>query len=110
MGKPESAVEKHLRRRVLENGGFIEKWESSGSSGLPDRTVVLNGYAIFVETKAPGEKARELQRITMKEIRMAGGDAIVLDTKDKIDKFVELIMSLPPRKPVFQSIDDLRLS
>ena len=110
MGKPEGAVEKHLRKRVLENGGFIEKWESSGSSGLPDRTVVLNGYTIFVETKAPGEKARDLQRLTMKEIRKAGGDALVLDTKDKIDEFISLVASLPPRKPIFQSIDDLRLS
>ena len=99
MGKPEAAVENYLRNRIRSLGGFIEKWESPGTAGLPDEVVVFRGKTTFVETKAPGEKARELQRLTMKEIRLAGGDARVIDTRDKVDAFIEELLLLPELLP-----------
>ena len=95
MGKPEGAVENYLRNKIRGLGGFIEKWESPGTAGLPDEIVIFRGKTTFVETKAPGEKARELQRLTMKEIRLAGGDARVIDTRDKVDDFIKELLLLP---------------
>ena len=57
----EKYIEQKLVREVKKRGGLCEKW-NSGSSGWPDRIVLLpDGKIGFVEVKAPGEKPRKLQ-------------------------------------------------
>ena len=90
----ESTVEGYLGRQVRGLGGFCMKWVSPGSSGVPDRIVVLKGgRVIFVETKAPGKKPRALQRHLHAKLRSVGCDVRVIDTKEKVDLFIEEVRS-----------------
>lgn len=57
----EKYIEQKLVREVKKRGGLCEKW-NSGSSGWPDRLVLLpDGKFGLVEVKASGKKPRVLQ-------------------------------------------------
>lgn len=88
MGKPEEYVEGYLRKRVMAAGGQCWKFTSPGKSGVPDRVVVLAGRTVFVETKALGKKPRPLQLARHREIRAAGGDVRVMDTRGQVDDLI----------------------
>lgn len=88
MGKPEEYVEGYLRKRVTAAGGQCWKWVAPGKSGVPDRVVVLAGRVVFVETKAPGGKPRPLQLVRHRELRAAGADVRVFDTREQVDALV----------------------
>lgn len=69
-------------------------------AGLPDLLVVLgsltpsgapllrSGRAIFMEVKAPGQKATPLQLETLRRIREAGSVAEVVDSVDKAREII----------------------
>lgn len=88
MGKPEEYVEGYLRRRVMAAGGECWKWTSPGKSGVPDRVVVLAGQVVFVETKAEGKKPRPLQLVRHRELRAAGADVRVIDTREQVNDLI----------------------
>jgi len=94
VGKPESYIENYLYREVKKRRGLCMKFVSA-ITGVPDRIVVLNGRTIFVETKAPGESLRRLQEIRVAEIRAAGGDVRVIDTRELVDEFITEITATP---------------
>ena len=57
----EKYIEQKLVREVKKRGGLCEKW-NSGSSGWPDRLVLLpDGKFGLVEVKASGKKPRALE-------------------------------------------------
>ena len=57
----EKYIEQQLAKEVRSRGGLCEKW-NSGTSGWPDRIVILpDGKVGFVEVKAPGKEPRKLQ-------------------------------------------------
>lgn len=88
MGKAEDYVEGYLYDRVKARGGMCLKF-TSGISGVPDRIVILNGRTVFVETKAPGGKPRRLQLVRHQEMRTAGADVRVIDTRPQVDDLVD---------------------
>lgn len=94
MGKAENYVEGYLYKRVKAHRGMCMKF-ISGITGVPDRIVVLAGRTVFVETKAPGETARRLQEVRHSEIRAAGGDVRVIDTREQVDVFVAEMLADP---------------
>lgn len=57
----ESDIEKYLVKQVKVLGGEIRKVRWIGRRGAPDRLVMLPGRSVWVELKAPGEKARPHQ-------------------------------------------------
>lgn len=88
MGKAEAYVEKYLKKKIEAAGGLCYKF-TSGSNGVPDRVIVLNGHTIFVETKAPdGKDPRVLQKVQIRRIHHAGGDARVIHTRDLVDDLI----------------------
>jgi hypothetical protein len=88
----ESNVEGYLKREVAAIGGQCRKWVSPGCRGVPDQIVMMPGERIwFVETKAPGEKARPQQAKRHKELRALGFKVLVLDTNEKVARFVASI-------------------
>lgn len=89
----ESVIEDYLIRRVRQLGGWTSKWVSPACSGLPDRIVILNGHTVFVETKAPGKKARELQKMTFDDIRECGGHVYVAATQAEVDEVLSELSS-----------------
>ena len=82
--KREKAIERKLVAEVKKRGGLCEKW-TSGTSGWPDRIVLLPGSRFaFVEVKAPGEKPRPLQLHRHKQLRKLGFKVYVLDDEKQI--------------------------
>lgn len=76
--------------------GYYEKRWGGGTftkSGLPDMHIVVNGYSVDVELKAPTGRISELQKIMIKQIRNAGGFAFVLYPSGYLD-FVKFITDL----------------
>ena len=83
----EKDIEKHLRIEVKRHGGMALKFVSPGTSGVPDRIVLLpGGRMFFAELKAPGRKPRPLQMKMHKELRLLGFNVLVFDDKEQIDE------------------------
>lgn len=59
----EKELEAKLVRAIKARGGFALKWVSPGTTGLPDRIILLPGARIaFVEMKRPkGSRVSALQ-------------------------------------------------
>lgn len=91
MGRAEGYVEKYLKKKVEAAGGMCMKF-TSGIRGVPDRVIVLSGHTIFVETKARGKKLEPLQRVRIRQMREAGADVRVADTRTLIDQLIQEIL------------------
>ncbi len=87
----EHDVEGRLRDKVRQKlGGLALKFISPGFAGVPDRIVLLPGARIiFVETKPPKKKPRKLQQRVADMIRALGFDVRYIDTKAKVDAFIQ---------------------
>ena len=84
----ERDVEKALCKRVKELGGMCEKFTSPGRRSVPDRLVTLpGGCIIFVELKAPGKTATDLQERDHNRRRALGCDVRVIDTVEAANAF-----------------------
>lgn len=80
----ERDIEQQLVVETKKMKGLCEKW-TSGSSGWPDRIVILPGSRIaFVEVKAPGKEPRPLQLKRHKQLRALGFKVYVLDRPEQI--------------------------
>lgn len=88
----ESTVERHLRRQVstvLKGNAY--KFTSPGRNNVPDRILCLpGGHLHFVETKAPGKKAKPGQAREHVRLQKLGFSVVVLDTTEKVDRFIEM--------------------
>lgn len=72
-----------LTQALERRGAWVEKISGSPyqARGLPDLLICYRGRFIMFECKRYiGDKGRPLQRYTMRQIRAAGGVAIVPDT------------------------------
>ncbi len=90
MSTLEKEVESRLRTKVKNKlGGMALKFVSPGLRGVPDRIVLLpGGRIVFVETKAPKENLRKLQKYVCELIEALGFDVRRIDTKEKVDQFI----------------------
>ena len=75
----ESELEKECRQLALDAGGELLKWVRPGVRGVPDRILLMpNGFIVFIEFKAPGEKPKPWQDRWLKRLRTLGFDAVVV--------------------------------
>ena len=89
----EKYMEQKLVQEVKKRGGLCEKW-NSGSSGWPDRIILLpDGKIGFVEVKAPGEKTRKLQVHRHDQLRALGYEVFVLDDLGQIGGIIDAIQT-----------------
>lgn len=93
----ENDIEEYLGKRAKEENGIYFKFISPGNSGVPDRILIIKGYTIFIELKAPGKTTRELQTETIKKMRKQGATVFVFDSKEQID---ELFFNIQHNKPI----------
>lgn len=85
----EQTIERHLARRVKEQGGLALKLPALFCAGLPDRLVLLpGGRAAFVELKAPGCRPRPLQVRMHATLRGLGFRVETIDSLDGITSFL----------------------
>ena len=88
----EKDVEMYLVRRVKESGGKAYKFVSPGNRGIPDRICVLpKGNIVFVECKAPNKHLHPLQRKVIDSFHLLGHEVLVIDSKELVDTFLEVI-------------------
>jgi hypothetical protein len=87
----EKSIEQYLRDEVRKIGGRAYKFVSPGNDGVPDRLVCLpGGRALFVETKATGEKATDQQLLQQKRLIDLGFIVFNnIDSKDWVNCVIE---------------------
>ena len=77
-----------------ERGGLAWKFTAPGTSGVPDRIVLLrDGKVGFVEVKAPGKKTRPIQERRLRELRQLGFYAAVIDGVEQIGGVLDAIQA-----------------
>lgn len=92
---PEGRVSAALRQCVINAGGEIRKVQWQGRVGAPDWLVMLQGGAVFVETKAPGEVPRRSQIVEFQRISRASGiPVLVLDCAANAGVAVKALQAL----------------
>ena len=90
----EKSIEEKLVDAVKEKGGVCWKFTSPGTSGVPDRIVLMpSGRIGFVEVKAAGKTPRPLQRLRIRTLRRLGFKAFVLDSPDQIGGIIDEIQT-----------------
>jgi len=97
--KPESLelerdVEARLTKRCKEAGWYCRKFVSPGCRSVPDRVVIANGNAYFIELKAPGRVPRRDQLAEHAEIRAQGVEVVILDTRSAVDAWCAGVAAL----------------
>lgn len=100
MGKPEGIVETYMRKRANEMGFLFYKFISPANSGVPDRVVIGNGYAFFVEIKkSPTEEPRKLQRRVINRMIEHGAAVYVIGSKEDAEILLQSYAEKKPQKP-----------
>mgnify|MGYP003533578676 FL=1 len=85
----EKFIELSLVRAIKAAGGICPKYMAPGTSGMPDRIVLMpNGQMCFVELKAPGKKPRPLQERMHEKLRALGFDVYVIDSTEQIKEMI----------------------
>jgi len=88
----EKEVERHLVKKVKEQEGLAIKLLAVHFVGLPDRLVLLpKARMFFVELKRPKAKPRKIQLYVHDLLRSLGFDVRVIDSKEKVDAFIQSI-------------------
>jgi hypothetical protein len=92
----ESQIEEYLVAKVKELGGEVRKVQWVGRRGAPDRLVMFcrqaRGYhvahTIWVELKAPGEKAKPHQLREHERMRAMGQRVEVIDSIEGVEELL----------------------
>ena len=101
-GRVKDMVKDYLRRRNVKatHPGIIHAhWPVQRGMGTPtlDCNVTINGYAMSVETKAPGETPTPRQWLTIQAKRRAKEIVLVVDgsftTMRDLEHCVDLLLS-----------------
>lgn len=82
----ERDIEAHLVDQVKKAGGEVRKVKWIGRHGAPDRLVMLPGKSLWVELKAPGEKAKPHQAREHERMRGMGQHVEVVDSFERVDE------------------------
>ena len=91
MKESEKVLERNLNKDVKTLGGWSIKILSNFITGLPDRLVLHNARAYFVEVKSEGKEPSARQRIVHKKLEALGFPVSVIDTTEKLNNFINEI-------------------
>lgn len=86
----ESDIETYLVEQVWKAGGEVRKVKWIGRRGAPDRVVMQlrRRNTVWVELKAPGEKAKPHQHREHERMRAMGQDVVVIDSFEGVDRLI----------------------
>lgn len=89
----ESVIEARLRDGVKAMDGICWKFVSPGTTGVPDRIIILpGGKIIFVELKADTGRTSAIQQYRINELRNIGADVRILKGLSQVRAFLEEVM------------------
>lgn len=83
----EKNVEKKLRLAIKAKGGLCLKWVSPGTTGVPDRIVILRDKILFVEVKF-GRNGLSPQQRKVKSMMEALGHEVHVVNEDNLETFI----------------------
>ena len=90
----ESVIEARLRDGVKAMGGICWKFVSPGTTGVPDRLIILpGGKIIFVELKSDTGQTSAIQKHRIDELRNIGADVRVLTGLSQVKAFLGGVMA-----------------
>lgn len=93
MNKLEKAVEKKIKNYLNSTGAYFEKIHGGNifqASGIPDILACVNGRFVAIEVKREsGGEASALQKLKIKQIKEAGGVAIVARSVQEVQERLE---------------------
>lgn len=94
----ERDIERHLVTRVKALGGEVRKVQWIGRRGAPDRLVMLPFHsrsgrwsacpAIWVELKAPGQRAKAYQLREHARMMAMGQQVVVIDSFTAVEELL----------------------
>ena len=82
----ESTIEQYLVEQVKAKGGEVRKVRWIGRNGAPDRIAMLPDRTVWVELKAPGEKAKPHQVREHERMRRMGQRVEIVDSCERVDE------------------------
>lgn len=86
----ENTIEQNLINQVKKLGGMALKFVSPGTSGVPDRIVILPGGVIFfAELKRPGGALRKRQELMTRKLQELGAAVFVIDSKEMVEEVLQ---------------------
>jgi Holliday junction resolvase len=90
MKESEKTLERKLAKRVKEMGGRAVKLPAVHDRGLPDRMCLFPGGRVaFAEMKSTGKRPSPIQKAWLKRLEGLGFAAVVIDSTEKLEKFLE---------------------
>ena len=86
----EKRIERNLVERIKKIGGMCLKFVSPGTSGVPDRLIILpGGRIVFAELKTEIGRLSKIQEHTIREMKKRGADVRVLYGLKDVEGFIE---------------------
>lgn len=86
----ERDVEKKLIDGISDLGGRCLKWVAPGTSGVPDRIVLLpGGRVLFVEVKRDGGRPSKLQKYWHRKLKTLGMDARFVEGISEVEELLD---------------------
>ena len=90
----EKHIETTLTAQAKKRGGLALKFTSPGTTGVPDRLVILPpGRLGFVETKTTGDTPRPIQKHRIQQLKNLGCRVYVIDHTDQIPGVLNAIQA-----------------
>lgn len=91
----EKQFENKIKRFLKDEGCWGVKFfaNSFTRAGIPDLLYCVNGYFVAIEVKAENGTPSELQKYNVREIKKAGGIAVILYPKD-FEDFKKLVKEI----------------
>lgn len=87
MRTPEGIIKDKVKAVLKKHKAW---WHMAVVNGMGeptlDFTVCLSGWAIFIETKAPGKKPTPRQEVTIAAMRAAGAQVFVISTEEQVQQ------------------------
>lgn len=90
----EKDIERRLKARVEDLGGWCLKFNPVSDTGIPDRIVLLPGGILrFVEVKRPvGGRVSAIQEYQHQKLRALGFPVEIVKTYEDIDLMLERVI------------------
>lgn len=84
---PEGKVKAKVKKLLKKHGAY-QFWPVQTGFGIKtlDCLACHRGYFIAIETKAPGKKPTDLQWVTIEQIQLARGIAMVVDSGSSLSR------------------------
>lgn len=90
--RQEKRIEQYFCEQVKQIGGYAMKITSPGLAGVPDRLVLFNGVAVFVELKAPTEEPKKRQKAVHRKLERLGFPVRIINSREQVDEFMKEVM------------------